>query len=342
MRKVKIFFVPFLLVISWFYRIIIEIRNLLYDIGFYKTVNFEVPIISIGNISIGGTGKTPMVIYLSKLLKKHGINVGIISRGYGRKSKGIIIVHNENKLLVDAKIGGDEPYLIGQELKNTPIIVSNNRKEGIDRLLNQFKVDVILLDDGFQHRRVQRDIDIVLISAEDREESYELLPLGKLREPLRSLKRAHYIIYTKTKNYNNPKIHSRVNQLLHEEPINSIVNPILFKINNKKYHKTFIPKDNVYVFCGIANPFSFLQTINDFGIKIQNKSFFKDHQVYDKKTLDYLYNQITKNKCESVLTTEKDLVKIPDFFIKQFNFYIIKIEFLCSTNMMDMIKKILR
>ena len=166
MRKVKIFFVPFLLVISWFYRIIIEIRNLLYDIGFYKTVNFEVPIISIGNISIGGTGKTPMVIYLSKLLKKHGINVGIISRGYGRKSKGIIIVHNENKLLVDAKIGGDEPYLIGQELKNTPIIVSNNRKEGIDRLLNQFKVDVILLDDGFQHRRVQRDIDIVLISSE--------------------------------------------------------------------------------------------------------------------------------------------------------------------------------
>ena len=342
MRIVKIIFVPFLLVISWFYRTIIEIRNLLYDVGFYKSVNFETPIISVGNISIGGTGKTPMVIYLSKLLKKHGINVGIISRGYGRKSNGIIIVHNEKKLLVDAKIGGDEPYLIGQELKNTPIIVSNNRKKGIDTLLNQFKVDVILLDDGFQHRKVNRDIDIVLISAEDSEESYKSLPLGKLREPLRSLKRAHYIIYTKTNNYNNPKIHSSIKQLLNSEPINSIVNPSLFKIKNRKYHKTFIPKENLYVFCGIADPYSFLQTIKNLDIKIQNKSFFKDHQTYDKKTLDYLYNQITNNKCDSVLTTEKDIVKIPDHFIKKFNFYVIKIEFLCSTNMMDIIKKILK
>ena len=135
------FFLPLLIPISWIYGLIISIRNLCYNFGLFTPVKFDVPIISVGNITMGGTGKTPLVIYIAKLLINAGKKPGIVSRGYGRHSKGTIVVHDGIKLLKDVKQSGDEPYLISKELNNTPVIVSKCRKTAIQNLLKLFTVD---------------------------------------------------------------------------------------------------------------------------------------------------------------------------------------------------------
>ena len=151
---------PILMIISILYGIIIEIRNKLYDYDLLKSKSFEKPIISIGNITTGGTGKTPLTIHIAKYILNQGKKPGIISRGYGRVSNGMVIVHDGTEMLVDVNNAGDEPYLIGRKLKNVPIIVSNKRQEGIKNLFENFFVDIVIMDDGFQHRSVKRDFII--------------------------------------------------------------------------------------------------------------------------------------------------------------------------------------
>ena len=152
---------------SWIYCFIILIRNYLYNHTILTKTQFNIPIISIGNITTGGTGKSPMVIYIAKQLIKIGYKPGIISRGYGRKSSGLQIVHDGKDLLADVNSAGDEAYLIADHLNNVPIIVCKNRINGINQLINFYSVDIIIMDDGFQHRKVNRDIDILMISSND-------------------------------------------------------------------------------------------------------------------------------------------------------------------------------
>ena len=188
MESIKIIFYPVLILLSWSYGVIIYIRNKLFDLKWIKTNYFDKPIISVGNITMGGTGKTPITIYLAKVILDKGKKPGIISRGYARSSKGIFIVHDGKKLVHNVKKVGDEPYLMGKLLEKVPIIVSENRTLGIKKLLNDFSIDVVIMDDGFQHRKVHRNLNIITISANESLKNYKLL--GSLREPLHNIKRA--------------------------------------------------------------------------------------------------------------------------------------------------------
>ena len=132
----------------------------MYNLNFLKVYSFNKPIISIGNITIGGTGKTPLTIYIAKYILNQGKRPGIISRGYGRISKDMIIVHNGKEMLVDVKTAGDEPYLIGKKLESVPIVVSHKKQEGIKVLFNNFDVDVVIMDDGFQGRNINRNLEV--------------------------------------------------------------------------------------------------------------------------------------------------------------------------------------
>ena len=178
MKILHTLLLPFLFPLSWLYGLIIWIRNYLFNIGLFKSVSFSTPIISVGNITTGGTGKTPMVIYLAKILEKYGCKPGIVSRGYGRSSKGIIMVHDGKDPLVNVDISGDEPYLIGKELNTIPVVVSENRIAGIYELLKNSPVDIVILDDAFQHRKINRTIDIVLLNINTPLNKLKLFPLG--------------------------------------------------------------------------------------------------------------------------------------------------------------------
>ena len=168
MKRHQKFLFPFLIPLSWIYGIVIFLRNKLYDLGWIKGAIFNKPIISIGNITSGGTGKTPMVIYMAQLLQTKGKKPGIISRGYGREAQGLQVVHDGKKIIASVELAGDEPFLMANILKNVPIIVSENRIKGIKQLMDYYFADVIIMDDGFQYRKVNRNLDILTISSNDK------------------------------------------------------------------------------------------------------------------------------------------------------------------------------
>ena len=184
---------PLLMPMSWLYGCTIWVRNQFYNFGWIKTTSFDKPVISVGNITSGGTGKTPLVIYLAQLLLKNGKKPGIISRGYGRKSQGMQIVHDGKKLLSNSETTGDEPCLMARVLEKVPVVVCEERSRGIRQLLDYYSVNVIIMDDSFQHRKVNRDLDILTVSSNDKKTDYRLLPWGNLREPLKNINRANCV-----------------------------------------------------------------------------------------------------------------------------------------------------
>ena len=185
-------------VLSFFYRLIINFRNWLYDHKIFKEVKLPCPVISVGNITVGGTGKTPCVIMLAQMLQENGFKPAILSRGYGGKSiNPVNIVSDGHKILLDSEIAGDEPYLIAQDLKGIPVITGAKRIVTGKTAINQFGANVLICDDAMQHRQIFRDINLVLLDSQSLRGNNHILPRGRLREPITELKRASAIVLTR-------------------------------------------------------------------------------------------------------------------------------------------------
>lgn len=344
MSFLRILLTPFACPLSLVYGSIIWIRNKFYDWELFSSSAFDIPIISVGNITTGGSGKTPLVIYLAELLNNNGKKPGIISRGYGRTSQGMLLVHDGKKLLADVESSGDEPYLMARVLENVPVVVCEDRCEGISQLIKSNSADVIIMDDGFQHRKVKRDLDIITISANDQKEDYRLLPWGKLREPLQNIKRANAIITTKTNNFTPPNFHTEIQSIYKGSLYFSTIVPILMKYDSTGYHKSLPPSEPLFGFCGIGEPDSFIDSIGKLELKLSGKRIFRDHQEYTHTVITELSVQIKSSNCKAVITTEKDLVKLPDNFLTEFDIYVIKIEmkFEDEGAVLDLIQSVLR
>jgi len=181
------------------------------------------------------------------------------------------------------------------------------------------------MDDGFQHRKVKRDLDILTVSANERVKNYRLLPWGNLREPLKNIQRADVIIYTKTDNYKLPNIHSAIQPFIKSKHVISSLKPVLFKYKSSDYIKTLQPEEPMFSFCGIADSRSFTKSVEELSLHIKGSRFFKDHQDYTDSVIVELSEQIRLNGISHVVTTEKDMVKLPDSFLSEFIIYIIKI-----------------
>ena len=191
-----------LLPLSWFYGLGVGLRNMLFEMGALKSKKYDVPIISVGNITVGGTGKTPHVEYLIELLKDH-MNVAVLSRGYKRKSRGFVLADKDTPM---TQIG-DEPFQMKQKYPDIIVAVDGNRRRGIEKLIEGEagkKADIILLDDAFQHRYVKPGINILLVDYHRLVIYDELLPAGRLREPVKSKDRADIVIITKCPKDLNP------------------------------------------------------------------------------------------------------------------------------------------
>ena len=287
------------------YGLITSIRNFLFDKGVLKSYSFDLPIIAVGNLSVGGTGKTPQIEYLIRLLSDK-YKVSTLSRGYKRESEGFILAQANTT----AKILGDEPFQFFQKFKNIQVAVDANRKNGIQQLLAQnSKPEVILLDDAFQHRKVKAGFYILLTSYGDLFSDDFILPTGNLRESRSGAKRANVVIVTKCPN------------TLSAEKQNDIRNKLKLAANQELYF-TFIEYDD-FVFgenqkisvnemqddsrllvAGIAKPqpfFDFLQNEKDVCLT------FPDHHNFTDKDILEIKNLAKNNK---IITTEKDYVRL--------------------------------
>ena len=271
--------------LSAIYGGVVGARNALYDHGVLQARSLQGPLISVGNLSAGGSGKTPFVILLGELLQARGIKFDVLSRGYGRKSRGVLLVEPGGL----AQQFGDEPLLVARRLQ-APVIVGEDRYAAGQFAEQRFGPQLHLLDDGFQHRALARDFNIVLVTPEDARD--RLLPAGRLREPLRALHRADAVVLA------------------------SGAAPEAFPLKGRtvwKVRRGIVPQnipERPVVFCGIARPKNFLLQLRAAGIDPVAEAFFRDHHAYAEKDVRDLLQLRERSEAGGFVTTEKDAVNL--------------------------------
>lgn len=277
-----------LLPFSYIYLIFISIRRFFYQ--HFLIVKLPIPIIIVGNITVGGTGKTPLVIYLANFLKQQGYNPGIISRGYrGKSREGSEVITAKSKV----EEVGDEALLISRQVES-PVVINTDRVAAVERLLQGYNCDVIISDDGLQHYRLPRYLEIVVVDSEFKFGNEFCLPAGPLREPLSRLKRVDFII----RNFNTylpPKDFS--------EEYSMVLEPIVFRnvkdTTLKKTVEDFKGQD-IHAVAGIGRPQKFFQTLRQLGLDVVEHAF-PDHHMF--RPVDFSFEDKT------VIMTEKDAIK---------------------------------
>ncbi|MDX1373381.1 MAG: tetraacyldisaccharide 4'-kinase, partial [Nitrososphaeraceae archaeon] len=316
------------------YAFVIWLRNFLFDKNIFKSRSVNAKVFSVGNISVGGSGKTPVTIYLTSLLKKAGENVGVLSRGYGRKSKGYVFVSDGNEMFVNVNESGDEMYHTVLDCK-VPAAVSEDRVKGAEKLIKDCGVSTIVLDDAFQHRWIKRDLDIVVLDQRLLIENsifiQNLIPLGSLREAFLSLKRADAVIINR-KFSEKINIPSKKARYLHDKNIFTghyrAIKFVDIKHNTEFGLEEFKDQKSLVV-SGIANPKSFLNVLEQTNVSVTNKLIFRDHKEYYNNDVQTIRKQFYITNSHSVITTEKDAVKLTKFSteLDDIDIFYLKIKF---------------
>ncbi|MBN1436917.1 MAG: tetraacyldisaccharide 4'-kinase [Sedimentisphaerales bacterium] len=284
---------------SW----IMRLRNRLYDWRRLAVTSLPAKVICVGNITVGGTGKTPMVVWLCELLQKRGLRPAILTRGYKSTSPG------EN----------DEVRLLRQRLPNVPIVVDSDRVRGGRKAIKDHQADVLVLDDGFQHRRLRRDLDIVLLDCTCPFGYEATLPRGLLREPLNSLDRAGAIVLTRVDQADQESItqvRQRLAQLTADpkpvwlsehRPVN------LNQANGGELPLEFLANKKILAVCGIGNPQGFITTLRQLDADVVEALCYDDHHAYTSNDIAVWHNKKNAQNIDAVVTTEKDWVKLHQF-----------------------------
>lgn len=300
------------------YKAIINFRNFLFDKNIFTQESVNAKIISIGNLTVGGSGKTPFVIFLTNYLKGKNKNVGVLSRGYGRNTKGYKLVSLDNKPLLSVDASGDEIHLVAKEC-NVPTAVSEKRVEGAKKFLSDVELDIIVLDDAFQHRWIKRDLDILMVDqkflSDVNNVDQNLLPLGLMREPFDSIERADLVVINK-KFAPKISIPGKLKKYFENKNIFYSCYKIegIFDIKtNEKYSVKEFEGQQSLVVCGIAKPYSFLKSLENIGLSINNKIIFSNHKDYNLKEVAQIRKNFYSTNSHCVLTTQKDAVKLMHF-----------------------------
>jgi len=302
---------------SQLYGAAVGARNRLYDRGTLRTRMLRGPVISIGNLSVGGAGKTPFVILLGELLKSRGVKFDVLSRGYGRTTRGVLVVDPGGS----STQFGDEPLLIARRLE-VPVVLGEDRHAAGEAAEAKFGPQMHLLDDGFQHRALAREFDIVLVTAEDARD--RLLPTGRLREPLAALQRADAIVLT------------------------SGADPASFPLSGKLIWRVRrgIASINVsarpVAFCGIARPQNFMLQLRKAGIEPAAEAIYRDHHAYAERDIRDLLALKKTSAGDGFVTTEKDAINLGGYFSALEPAVVpVKMEMMDATNVVDTMLRII-
>lgn len=302
---------------------IVKMRNKRYDDEKNLIVKLQKPVISVGNISVGGTGKTPFVQMLVRELNKLGLRSAIVGRGYKRKTKGELIVCDGKQIFSNASDAGDEMILLAKSLK-VPVVAHDSKAKGALSAERRFDIDCIVVDDGFQHRALNRTLDIVILDNESIQNPY-LMPKGRLREPLDSLLRANVIVltgsleikdipseyYRKTTLFIKVKPYQARPYFLENEKLVS-------DIQLEKAMKAIVP------IAAIAKPQRFFDMLKVSGFKCLSPISFNDHHSFNRNDIEKIRRAAFENKTKYIATTEKDAVKLIEF-TKRFSHFGLKV-----------------
>jgi tetraacyldisaccharide 4'-kinase len=280
------------------YTPVITVRNRLYSKRWLKIYTADAAVISVGNITVGGTGKTPLVVWLYNFLQQKNISCAILTRGYKT---------GRDKL-------SDEPAILAKNCPQAKIIVNPDRVAGAEKAVGQFGVQVLIMDDGFQHRRLARDLDIVAVDATLPFGYDKLLPAGLLREPVTAISRAHAVVITRTEQLPEYKISQLEQKLMSFNPNLILARSIHEVVCAKTIDKgTFtidqIKEKKIFAFCGIGNPDAFFSTVKGCGLNVVETKIYDDHYCYTDKDVEQIIRQGEDAGADVILTTEKDWTK---------------------------------
>ncbi len=300
-----------LLPLGWLYSGIVALRNKAFDWGLLRVTRVDVSVISVGNITVGGTGKTPLVEYVVRSLLKQGRRAAVVSRGYGRKSQGVVEVSNGMAILDDTRESGDEPVQIARKFPGLIVVVGESRVEAAQRA-RKLGAEVIVLDDGFQHRYLHRDMNIVLIDTSLPGFPQDVLPAGIARETWNGLQRADAVIFSRLENANELGAwRDRVNAWYDGPAFGLMLSP--HHICN--FHGEVFPLESlndrkIFAFSGIGNNKAFMMSLKQLNFNIVGQMHFRDHHNYDENDLQRIISVFRESGATVALTTEKDATRI--------------------------------
>jgi tetraacyldisaccharide 4'-kinase len=296
------------------YRAALAARAASYRIGLLSTRGLPVPVISVGNVTVGGSGKTPLAEIVVLALREMGARPALISRGYGRRTRGVRIVADGGGVRLGARDGGDEPVLLAERLPGVPVVVGESRYDAGAVAIGTCFANALVLDDGFQHRTLRKDLDIVVVSGCDPWGNGRLFPRGSLREPLSALRRAGLVVVT------NPPTKAVVSDIAHVVRRTGSSATVI----SGAYHPTSLRRGDhgraeapealfgrkVLALAGLAAPRAFVATAEGLGAEVAGLAEFPDHHWYTVGDLARVAARVRKTGAEAVLTTEKDWVRL--------------------------------
>lgn len=296
------------------YSALMKSREKLYQRGIFRSYSLPVPVIAVGNLVLGGTGKTPTVQHLACLLLQNGYHPAIVSRGYGGRSrKAVNVVSDGKNIFLSPQIAGDEPCLLAQSLPGVAVLTGVRRifpcRDAVERL----HADIIILDDGFQHLAVGRDVDIVLFDSTALAGNSRIFPGGPLREPIAALNRCHAFLLTGENETNRERTQKFVTLLQKRFPGKPVFISSFDAYELRGPDGTVVGnrlQEKFFAFCGIANPARFAKSLTSYGVQFLGFQAFKDHTPYDQAMVSQICRKAVACGAEKLITTEKDFVKL--------------------------------
>jgi tetraacyldisaccharide 4'-kinase len=293
----------------------VALRHAAYRRGWYKTRHLLRPVVSVGNLTMGGTGKTPLVALVAKLLLRHGWRPSILSRGYGRHSPdAFLIIETGMARYADPLEVGDEPALLAHLLPEVPVVVCADRFRGGRLAEQRFPIDVHILDDGFQHWQLERRLDIVVLDATQRLSNDQIFPAGRQREPVASLRRAPLVVITRAPAGSPNSIEDLIKEIHPAAKIfhtSTQLSALTDTSSGEAVPFDKIRAQKVTAFCGVGNPAAFFADVRRWRFDLIAQDAFSDHHVYTEQELGRLVARARKEGAAALLTTAKDAVKFP-------------------------------
>ncbi len=305
-------------------------RSAAYQRGWLKRRHLNRPVVSIGNLTVGGTGKTPLVAFVARLLLKRGFKPSILTRGYRRnRGPSLVVLEPSSSRSPDPREVGDEPALLATSLPEVPIAVCADRYRGGLVAEERFQVNVHLLDDGFQHLTLARDVDIVALDVTQELSDRALLPAGRQREPVGALRRAHLVVLTRVELGNAERL-EQVVRVRHPDAPPFHGRTRLRALRNFSSGQEVLPETledrPVCAFCGVGNPRAFFRNLRQWGFHIVGEYAFPDHHVYSERDVASLVLSAREAGALTLITTEKDFVNLPAGWRTDLNAYACIIE----------------
>ena len=304
-----------LLVLSWIYLGVVKLRRWLFSKGVLRVRNLPCKVISVGNVAAGGSGKTPAVIAIARMLREYDdLSVAVLSRGYRSGVRGSAVVSDGENVLLKPLEAGDEPYLLGRSLPGVPVLIGADRFHTGLMAVRRWNSQVVILDDGFQCLRLARDADIVIVDATRPFGLNHALPRGYLREPLSALRNADLILLTRVDQCENlDSVRARLTDIAPSVPIfeSTYETRSLRSLDTQQEMELdSIRGKKLLAVCGIANPLSFIETLRTLNPADVDMLSFPDHHAYPPRSIEAIRQKVVESGVDTIVTTEKDAQKL--------------------------------